>query len=130
MRKYERLDKISENRESQRAYYIPYDSLEKALEGKREKSKFYRLLNDQWNFKYYESEFDIPEKLENWDKVPVPSCWQLYGYDQIGYTNVNYLFPVDPPYVPDMNPCGIYNRNFSIDLIIWKKRVNIPSNVR
>ena len=36
MRKYERLDKISENRESQRAYYIPFDSLEKALEGKRE----------------------------------------------------------------------------------------------
>lgn len=28
MREYERLDKISENRESQRAYYIPYDSLE------------------------------------------------------------------------------------------------------
>lgn len=125
MREYERLDKISGNREPQRSYYIPYDSLEKALEGKRENSKFYRLLNGKWNFKYYESEFDIPDKIENWDKnwdkIPVPSCWQLYGYDQIGYTNVNYPFPVDPPYVPDMNPCGIYNRTFSIESE-WKNR--------
>ena len=33
MRIYERFDKTNENREPQRAYYIPYDSLEKALRG-------------------------------------------------------------------------------------------------
>ena len=33
MRMYERLDKISENREPQRAYYIPYDSLEYEIAG-------------------------------------------------------------------------------------------------
>lgn len=121
MRIYERLDKISENREPQRAYYIPYDSLEKALNGKKEESKFYRILNGEWNFKYYESEFDIPDKTEDWDKIPVPSCWQMHGYDKIGYTNVNYPFPVDPPYVPDINPCGIYNKIFCID-DEWKKR--------
>lgn len=121
MRKYERVDLLGENRELQRAYYIPYDSLEKALKGVKEESKFYRLLNGEWNFKYFESEFDIPEKIENWDKIPVPSCWQLYGYDKIGYTNVNYPFPVDPPYVPDINPCGIYNTVFYIDNE-WKQR--------
>lgn len=42
---YERPDKTYENREPQRSYYIPYDSLEKALRGKRENSEFYRLLN-------------------------------------------------------------------------------------
>ena len=35
MRVYEKFDKTSENREPSRAYYIPYDSLEKALEGKK-----------------------------------------------------------------------------------------------
>ena len=55
MRAYERLDNISENREPQRAYYIPYDSLEKALKGEKRESKFYRLLNGDWNFKYFES---------------------------------------------------------------------------
>lgn len=121
MREYERLDKISENREPQRAYYIPYDSLEKALKGVKEESKFYRLLNGTWNFKFFESEYDIPASIEEWDTIPVPSCWQMYGYDKIGYTNVNYPFPVDPPYVPDINPCGIYNTSFYID-DEWKKR--------
>ena len=78
MRVYEDFRKTSENREPQRAYYIPYDSLEKALRGKREESEFYRLLNGDWNFKYFESEFDIPEKIDEWDTIPVPSCWQLF----------------------------------------------------
>lgn len=121
MREYERLDKISENREAPRAYYIPYDSLEKALKGVREESEFYRLLNGEWNFRYFESEYDVPNKIDKWDTIPVPSCWQIYGYDQIGYTNVNYPFPVDPPYVPDINPCGIYNTSFQIDST-WKNR--------
>ena len=121
MREYERLDKISENREAPRAYYIPYDSLEKALKGVREESKFYYLLNGKWNFRYFDSDYDVPDKIEKWDTIPVPSCWQMYGYDQIGYTNVNYPFPVDPPYVPDINPCGIYNTSFQIDST-WKNR--------
>ena len=114
MRAYERLDNISENREPQRAYYIPYDSLEKALKGEKRESKFYRLLNGDWNFKYFESEYDVPDEITEWDSIPVPSCWQLHGYDQIGYTNVNYPIPVDPPYVPDVNPCGIYRTSFEI----------------
>ena len=121
MRMYERLDKISENREPQRAYYIPYDSLEKALKGEKKESRFYRLLNGTWDFKYFESEYDIPEKIDEWDTISVPSCWQLQGYDRIGYTNVNYPFPVDPPYVPDINPCGIYKTVFSLDNE-WEQR--------
>lgn len=114
MRAYERLDNISENREPQRACYIPYDSLEKALKGDKRESKFYRLLNGNWNFRYFESEYDVPAEITEWNNIPVPSCWQLYGYDQIGYTNVNYPIPVDPPYVPDLNPCGIYRTHFEI----------------
>ncbi|HBE12600.1 MAG TPA: hypothetical protein DCY74_00375, partial [Clostridiales bacterium] len=45
----------------------------------------------------------------------VPSCWQLHGYGYPNYTNVNYPYPVDPPYVPDENPCGIYERDFNIE---------------
>lgn len=41
-----------------------------------------------------------------------PSCWQLYGYDSPNYTNINYPYPFDPPYVPDINPLGIYERDF------------------
>ena len=115
MREYENLKKISENREKQRSYYIPYQSLEAALEGDKTKSDFYKLLNGEWQFKYFER--DIDAKLENdeWDTIKVPSNWQMHGYEAPYYTNVNYPYPVDPPYVPDDNPCGVYSFDFEIE---------------
>ncbi|MBE6778348.1 MAG: glycoside hydrolase family 2 [Ruminococcaceae bacterium] len=118
MRIYERLDKLSENRLPQRAYYIPYESEEKALAGNRHESAYYKLLNGVWDFKFYQRDFDLPEDLttiEGWDTLPVPSCWQMYGYEKPQYTNLNYPHPVDPPYVPDENPCGIYRTCFTLD---------------
>ena len=102
MRIYENVLKTSENRLAQRAYYIP--------EGKSE----YMLLNGQWRFAYYPCDIDVPENITNWDSVPVPSCWQLLGYENPNYTNINYPYPCDPPYVPDANPCGIYEREFTL----------------
>ena len=100
MRFYENILKTSENRLPQRAYYIP--------EGKSE----YMLLNGNWRFVYFKNEDEAPEKIEKWDEIPVPSCWQALGYENPNYTNINYPYPVDPPFVPDDNPCGIYERDF------------------
>ncbi len=102
MRFYENPLKTSENRLNSRSYYIP--------EGVSE----YMLLNGEWNFAYFDRDIDVPKKIESWDTIPVPSCWQLQGYDNPNYCNVNYPFPVDEPYVPDDNPCGIYNREFTL----------------
>lgn len=115
MRIYEQFNKTSENRELQRSYYIPYESLEKALEGKKETSAYYRLLNGKWNFKYFKRDIDVPEKISAWDTIDVPSCWQTRGYDKPCYTNLNYPHPVDAPYVPDDNSCGVYERTFTLD---------------
>lgn len=114
MRQYEDLRKISINREAPRSYYIPYESLEKALIGDRFSSKYYTSLNGIWNFRYFSRDIDVPENIECWDKIEVPSCWQLQGYEKPYYTNLNYPFPVDPPYVPDENSCGIYERMFEL----------------
>ena len=35
-----------------------------------------------------------------WDRLPVPSHWQLHGYGAPAYTNVVYPFPVEPPTCP------------------------------
>lgn len=110
MRKYENLDLIHENTMSPRAYYIPYDSLEKALCGDEKKSEYYTLLNGEWDFKYYSRDIDCPNVIDKCDKVKVPSCWQTTGYENPYYTNVNYPYPVDPPYVPDDNPVGVYRK--------------------
>ncbi len=102
MRFYENPLKTSENRLAPRSYYIPQGVSE------------YTLLNGEWNFAYFDRDIDLPEKIEKWDKIPVPSCWQLHGYENPNYTNINYPYPVDTPFVPDDNPCGVYNREFEL----------------
>ena len=102
MRFYEDLTHLSENRLPQRAYYIP------------ENPGAYQLLNGSWDFRYYEADFQEEKEITQWDSIPVPSCWQLHGYDKPNYTNINYPYPVDMPYVPDENPMGIYRRKFSV----------------
>lgn len=102
MRFYEDLTHISENRLPQRAYYIP------------ENEGAYILLNGEWNFKYYDADYKEEKVIELWDTIPVPSCWQMFGYEDPNYSNVSYPYPVDMPYVPDNNPMGIYMREFEI----------------
>lgn len=102
MRFYEDLNHISENRIAQRAYYIP------------ENDGACTLLNGEWDFKYYDADFKEESEITEWDKIPVPSCWQLYGYEDPNYTNDQYPYPIDMPYVPDENPIGIYRRSFNI----------------
>jgi beta-galactosidase len=97
-----------------RAYYIPYDTVSKA--------ERLQLLNGTWKFKYFRNRFDVEEgfyqpgyDLSSFDELPVPSCWQNHGYDQHHYTNVNYPFPYDLPYVPEEhNPCGCYVHTFQV----------------
>ncbi|MDD6213940.1 MAG: glycoside hydrolase family 2 TIM barrel-domain containing protein [Firmicutes bacterium] len=115
MRKYENLKYIHENTEPPRSYYIPYETQKKALLGKREDSKYFMLLNGEWQFKYYRRDIDCPAKISDWDNVKVPSCWQTTGYENPNYTNVNYPYPVDPPYVPDDNALGVYRKIVTVD---------------
>lgn len=100
MRKYENLQCLQENRLKQRAYYIP------------ENADAMIPLNGTWDFEFYERDFD--DQCTASGKIDVPSCWQCRGYEKPYYTNVNYPFPVDPPYVPNANPMGVYTREFEI----------------
>ena len=96
--------------------------------GRREaRTAFYKdsqkkiSLNGEWNFKYVDAPELSPEGFEQsgacegWDKIDVPSVWQLRGYDKMHYTDVLYPFPVNPPYVPDENPTGIYKKTVVLD---------------
>ena len=103
MRFYEDPQKTSENRLPQRAYYIP------------ENKGAYTLLNGNWRFRYYPRDIDLEETIKGWDTIDVPSCWQSRGYEEPNYTNVKYPFPVDLPYVPDDNPCAVYEREFTVE---------------
>jgi len=118
---WEDLNTLHVNREKPRAYYIPYSDACSAAGNKRGKSPFYQTLNGNWKFKYHKSVKYVEDgfykedtDVSAWDDLIVPSCWQVKGYDKCHYTNVNYPFPCDPPYVPDENPAGTYVREFNV----------------
>lgn len=79
-----------------------------------------RSLNGQWLFRLFDRPQDVPDSwrladLSDSREIPVPSNWQMQGYDTPIYTNVTYPFPVDPPRVPQHNPTGCYSLTFKAD---------------
>jgi len=117
LERYNNLKIISENREEPRAYYIPFSSKESALTKNKQNSERYTSLNGTWHFKYFECPLDLPDNMSQiryTETIPVPSCWECYGYGQIHYTNINYPFQYDPPYTMSLNPVGVYHREFHV----------------
>ena len=103
--------------EEPRAYYIPYESKETALTDNRDASAYLVNLCGNWNFRYYESFEDLEDDflfLPFKEKMLVPSNWQHYtdkGYDAPQYLNSDYPYPLDPPFIPDENPCALYSKD-------------------
>ena len=116
---YEDLNIVHENTMPYRAYYIPASHDMGALVEDRFSSDRMMALNGKWQFRYFSSIYDVQEKFYQPDydcssfvEAEVPGVWQNYGYDSHQYTNVRYPIPLDPPYVPQENPCGAYVRKF------------------
>ena len=113
------------NREPARATAYSYTSIADALDGNREKSRF-KSLNGLWDFKYSLNLQQAPKdfyesEVEAWDKIEVPSNWELKGYDIPIYKSAVYPFrPINPPVVPkDTNGVGSYQKKFILP-IGWK----------
>ena len=109
------------NRDRSRATAYSYETLEDALSNDRSRSSRVMLLNGTWDFKFAVKPADAPtdffkSKVSGWDKIEVPSNWEMKGYDIPIYKSAVYPFrPVNPPFVPrDYNPVGSYQRSFLI----------------
>lgn len=119
-RYYEDLNMLHDNTLPARSYYIPASERRNDLVENREHSDRFQLLNGEWDFKYFESIYDVKDTFyessydtSGFDKISVPGVWQMAGYDGHQYTNIRYPFPFDPPYVPQDIPCGAYVHTFS-----------------
>lgn len=95
-----------------RSYYIPSDP-KRPTDQKLDNDRVI-LLNGLWDFKFFPSPDDLDFTPSSFDQIPVPGCWQYYGYDHHQYTNILYPIPCNPPYVPRENPTGLYQRNLPI----------------
>ncbi|MEL6627962.1 MAG: glycoside hydrolase family 2 TIM barrel-domain containing protein [Bacteroidota bacterium] len=111
------------NREAPKASFYRYPKPASALANDSwENSPFYQSLNGSWKFYYadsvqarpvdfYQEDFD----LRGWDEIRVPSNWELKGFGIPVYTNIQYMFPANPPFIPhDINNNGSYKRDFSL----------------
>lgn len=114
---------FAEGRLAPRATFYPYATSAEALEGNVWQSLRVQSLNGEWAFRYspnpesrpadfYKDGYDV----SGWDRIEVPSNWEMKGYGTPIYTNTKYVFPANPPYVPhDDNPVGSYKRKFNLN---------------
>ncbi len=114
------LDKLHVGCERPHAYFIPFDTKAAADTENRASSSRFVSLCGEWDFTFFKTVRDLPDFTAadyrpTGDRLTVPMSWQMAlgrGYDAPKYINFNYPFPVDPPHVPDENPCGLYERDF------------------
>ena len=84
-------------------------------------------LDGTWSFAHFRTDPDpFVDSERPWAEPPaepvtgdidVPSHWVLREdglYGRPAYTNVDFPFPVDPPYSPEVNPVGDYRRSFDL----------------
>ena len=70
-------------------------------------------LDGRWRFQLLHTPEEEP--ATPWSEVDVPGCWTMQGFfDLPHYTNVQMPFPGEPPHLPDVNPTGVYERDFEV----------------
>ena len=91
-------------------------------------------LSGEWNFKYFPSVTLLTVNPESWDKIKVPSNWQLQGYGKPIYTNIRYPYPIcsNPLKLPAIddtdNSCGVYMRKFTLEKPEGRVHVEFAAN--
>jgi len=140
--KWEDETVFGENKEPAVATYLPYATEAEMLADKAfyatpwlypSNNSRYQLLNGTWRFHFvpepsqrpltfFEEGFDV----SSWDTIPVPSNWEMHGYDRPIYCNVEYPHGNTPPYIKarsgfndggknyGINPVGSYIRDFDV----------------
>lgn len=90
-------------------------------------------LNGTWRFNFVDEPskrpldfFEPGADLSAWDTIPVPSNWEMLGYDHPIYCNVEYPHANTPPFINPrpgfndggknygINPVGSYARKFEV----------------
>ena len=120
------------NREYPRSTFYSFSSVNKALkESDWQTSSFYKSLNGTWDFYYADSVQSRPEyfyktdfSVQGWNKISVPSNWEIQGFGLPIYSNIKYSFPKNPPFIKhNLNNVGTYKRMFSLPAHFQNKEV-------
>lgn len=110
------------NREEPRATFFPFEDSTLAIKNIPSSSKYYKSLNGIWKFNWVRKTDDRPIDFykkdfntAGWNDIKVPGSFELQGFGIPIYTDEEYPFTPNPPFVPaDYNPVGSYKRKFDI----------------
>ncbi|MBD0404603.1 glycoside hydrolase family 2 TIM barrel-domain containing protein [Flammeovirga sp. EKP202] len=109
-----------------RATSIPYNNIQEAT---KDNQSNVISLNGKWNFKYvgtFTEEIDISNlNVKGWDKIEVPSNWEMLDYGKRIYTNTKYPWgKVNPPFIPhNKQEVGLYQKEFTLSNDWTKEKV-------
>ncbi len=111
------------------------------------KSSRIMSLNGTWKFNLVPEPskrpldfFEPGFNASGWDTIPVPSNWEMFGYDKPIYCNVEYPHSNTPPFIKarpgfndggknyGINPVGSYLREFSLPAGWEKERTVLQFN--
>ncbi|MEM6831555.1 MAG: sugar-binding domain-containing protein, partial [Bacteroidota bacterium] len=103
-----------------RATSYSYEEVESARSTDRSSARVLDL-NGSWFFNFSEKQQDRPKTFyknefdyQSWNKIDVPSSWEMKGYGIPIYTNATYPFAPNPPYIDRDNPVGSYIKEFEL----------------
>ncbi|GGS03232.1 beta-galactosidase [Streptomyces humidus] len=125
-----RVDVFRLGAEAPHTTLMPYADLGQALAADRTRSPYRLSLDGAWRFAYADRPGDRDVDFHRtdlddsgWATIPVPSAWQLHGYDRPIYVNITYPWwgpnglgeEAQPPAAPTRyNPVGQYRRTFTV----------------
>ena len=131
-KEWEQEQNLSLNKLAPHATLTPFPGVEAARKILPEFSSLAVSLNGDWKFNWVKHPDERPRDfhrpdydVSGWRTIPVPSSWQVQGYDVPVYANQPYLFKRDWPRVmgepptrfttyTNRNPVGSYRREFTV----------------
>jgi len=117
------------NRLPARASFMNYADRQSAILDHYSLSPYYLSLSGKWKFNWVAKPDDRPVDfyrdnydISSWKEIAVPGNWELLGYGIPIYTNREYPFKKNPPYIAhNDNPVGSYVKEFELPET-WRNR--------
>ncbi|AWX43703.1 Beta-galactosidase [Flagellimonas maritima] len=116
---------VNVNKLPARATSISYPDEKLAIAADRDASPRKLSLDGAWKFHFAEAPSKAPQDFfqptypdNNWNELPIPSNWELYGYGKPWHRLTHQIWEnkgVEQPNIPeDYNPTGSYRKNFTL----------------
>ncbi|MDR0810848.1 MAG: DUF4981 domain-containing protein [Paludibacter sp.] len=101
---------------------FPYQTENQAVVDDFRVAENFLSLDGVWKFDWHKRPADKPKDfftlnydVSKWQNIRVPGNWELQGFGVPIYSNINYPYPKNPPYIDHAdNPVGCYVREFNI----------------